>query len=152
MSIEYDGRTGKPIYIDEREFKVRYRSSLGFLEEYFRGLEEGRILAVRCMDCGARYYPPRSFCIECGSRNIRFYQLSDVGKLVTYTEINVKPQTHSDYTDYIVGVVEVDGVKLVGHVHAKFEDLKPDIDVSISVDRRDGDTYYRIIFKPLERD
>lgn len=152
MPIEYDGRMGKPIYIDEREFKVRYRSSLGFLEEYFKGLEEGRILAVRCMDCGATYYPPRSFCIECGSRDIEFYRLSNVGRLVTYTEINVKPQTHSNYPDYIVGVAEVDAIKIVGHVHAKFEDLKPDMNVSISVDRRDGDTYYRIIFKPLQRD
>ena len=78
---------------------------------------------------------------------MKFFELSSRGRLITYTEINVKPQTHSHYPDYIVGVVEVDGVKVVGHVEAGFEDLRPDQAVEIYVEKREGDEYPRIVFK-----
>jgi len=148
--IGYDEKSGKPILMDPREFKVRYRSSLGSLEKYYKELEVGRVVAVKCKECGSKYFPPRSYCPSCGSQDLEFFVLSSRGRLITYTEINVKPQTHSKYGDYIVGVVEVDGVKVVGHVKAKFKDLRPDQNVEIKVERREGDEYPRIVFKPLD--
>ena len=148
--IEFDEKTGKPILIDPRIFKVRFKSSLGMLEKYFRSLEEGKVLGTVCRKCGYKQYPPRSYCLNCRSKDVEFYELPSIGRLLTYTEINVKPQTHSQYPDYIVGVVEVDGVKVVGHVDAKFEDLRPDQTVKIHVEKREGDEYPRIVFKPVD--
>ncbi len=148
--IEFDEKTGKPILIDPRIFRVQFRSSLGKLEKYYRALEEGRILGTLCRECGYKQYPPRSYCPRCRSKDIEFYELPSVGRLLTFTEVNVKPQTHSQYPDYIVGVVEVDGVKVVGHVKARFEDLKPDKTVEISVEKREGDEFPRIVFKPIK--
>lgn len=147
--IEYDEKTGKPILIDPRIFKIGFRSSLGFLERYYRGLEEGKVFGTVCLRCGYKQYPPRSYCVKCRSKDVDFYELPKTGKLLTFTEVRVKPQTHSHYPDYIVGVVEVDGVKVVGHVDAKFEDIRPEQEVKIEVERREGDEYPRIVFKPV---
>ncbi len=145
-----DEKTGKPIILDEREFRIRYRSSLGSLERYYKALEEGVIYGVECRMCGWKYHPPTSICHRCGSKELEWVEIKGVGRLITYTEINVKPQTHSHYKDYIVAVAEFDGFKVVGHLNSKFDDVKPDIKVLVKVLKREPEGYPYIVFAPSE--
>jgi len=75
-----------------REFPQRYR------------LEAGK-----CTSCGKIYFPPRLVCAECGTRSFDTVNLSDRGKVLTYTIIRVAPSEFVDESPYAVGIIELDG-------------------------------------------
>ncbi|GEM_PF-564440 len=135
--IVKDEKSGRPILIDSHEFRIRYNFSLGWLENYYIGLDKGIIYGSKCDKCGSKYYPPREKCVKCGLET-NLFELPKEGILITYTEINVKPQTFSDKEDYIVGVAELEGLKIVGYIEARFEDLKPGKKVLVKVKREGG--------------
>jgi len=66
------------------------------------------------------------------------------------TEINVKPRTHSHYPDYIVGVAEVDGFKVLGLVDSEFESIRPDMRVRLEVRIREPEKYHYVAIVPAE--
>jgi uncharacterized OB-fold protein len=89
---------------------------------YFREIPQRyRLEAGRCKKCGKIYFPPRQYCGECKSKEFETINLSDTGKLLTYTIIRVGPSNFSGETPYGVGVVELDdGVRLT----AQFADTE----------------------------
>ncbi len=34
-------------------------------ERFLRGLQQGKILAARCKECGKMYVPPKAYCVDC---------------------------------------------------------------------------------------
>lgn len=85
---------------------------------YFREIPQRyRLEAARCKSCGKIYFPPRTVCSECNSKEFETVKLSDTGKIVTYTIIRVGPANFSQETPYAVAIVEVnDGVRLTMQV------------------------------------
>ncbi len=148
--ISKDEKTGYPKLIDPRGYELKVDSSLGELERFYRGLEEGRLLATVCSGCGAKYYPPATRCRVCLSKDLRWVEVPRRGRLITYTEINVKPKTHSHYPDYIVGVADFNGFKVVGHLDSSFEGLRPDMEVEWRIVLREPEKYRYVVFKPIE--
>jgi len=148
--VSKDEKTGMPILEDQRVFPLSLRSSLGGLERFYRMLEEGVILGQVCSKCGYRQYPPGPICRACGSAELEERRVEGVGRLLTYTEINVKPRTHSHYPDYIVGVAEVDGFKVLGLVDSEFESIRPDMRVRLEVRIREPEKYHYVAIVPAE--
>ena len=85
---------------------------------YFREIPQRyRLEAGRCKNCGKVYFPPRTYCGECKSKEFETIKLSDSGKIVTFTIIRVGPSNFSQETPYAVAIVEVnDGVRLTMQV------------------------------------
>ncbi len=85
---------------------------------YFREIPQRyRLEAGRCKKCGTVYFPPRQYCGECKSKEFETVNLSDTGKLLTYTIIRTAPSNFSKETPYAVGIVELnDGVKLTTQI------------------------------------
>jgi scaffold protein (connect acetoacetyl-CoA thiolase and HMG-CoA synthase) len=85
---------------------------------YFREIPQRyRLEAGRCKKCGAIYFPPRTHCAECKSKEFETIKLSDEGKILTYTIIRVGPSNFSKETPYAVAIIELtDGVKLTAQV------------------------------------
>ena len=68
-----------------------------------------RYEANKCAQCGKVYFPPRTICSACKSREFSTYILSRTGKLLTYTVIHVPPSQFKDEAPYAMGIVELDG-------------------------------------------
>jgi uncharacterized protein len=49
------------------------------------GLKEGKLLGLKCKECGVITFPPRKVCVECGSENQDIVELSKKGKIVSFT-------------------------------------------------------------------
>ena len=93
-----------------------------------------RLIGSRCPKCGAIYFPRRSLCVKCGSRELEEYKLSEKGKLLSYTVIREDaPAGFERQTPYIVGLVELeDGVKILSQIVDVFpEDLEVGIPVEM---------------------
>ncbi len=97
-------------------------------KEFFSELLEGKLVGVKCKDCGNVLCPPKSTC-DCGSRNLERIELSGNGRIVSYTTTYVAPVGYDKEVPYVVAIVELDeGPWIVGRLEvdadrAEREDL-----------------------------
>ena len=92
-----------------------------------------RLEAVKCRKCGKVLFPPRQVCPTCKSREFEQVQISDMGKVETFTIIRVPPSQFTDQSPYPVAIVNVgDGVRLLCQIaDCELEDLKIGMPVKI---------------------
>lgn len=110
-----------------RDFSLLVRDTKvhGFVD----GLERGELLAAKCLACGKISFPPRSDCPACSADQFEWSMVHGVGKLVTYTFINVPPEHFAPdtsirapfstyaYRPSAVGIVEMeDGLRVMGWI------------------------------------
>jgi scaffold protein (connect acetoacetyl-CoA thiolase and HMG-CoA synthase) len=96
------------------------------IEEFYKYCSERKLMAVRCIRCRQVMVPPRAICSNCRHSRVEWVELSQKGKLVTYTIVHVSPQQFKHMTPYAVGIVEMpEGVKIPSIIRtSRLEDLK----------------------------
>jgi uncharacterized OB-fold protein len=83
------------------------------IEEFYKYCSERKLMAVRCIRCRQVMVPPRAICSNCRHSRVEWVELSQKGKLVTYTIVHVSPPQFKHMTPYAVGIVEMpEGVKI----------------------------------------
>jgi len=127
--------------------------------EFKHGLTEGKLLSVRCLDCGGYILPPNGVCIFCGSSKLKVEAISDKGKIKTFTVIRVAPAGFE--SPYIVAMVELnDGPWIVGNVvgidpeMANMDLIEKEVSVGYKLVSKDntekGIEGVALTFKPLD--
>jgi uncharacterized OB-fold protein len=87
------------------------------IEQFYKFLQQGKLLAGKCLKCGKIHLPPRPLCDNCYSKEFEWVTVSGKGKLITYTVINIAPQQFQDLTPYSVGIIQLEnGLKIPGMV------------------------------------
>jgi len=87
------------------------------LTEFFGGVREGRLTAIRCGGCGALDIPPREFCPACHARSWKTVPLGGEGEIASFTVIRVAPARHGAAAPYGIAVVRMrEGVSLIGRI------------------------------------
>jgi uncharacterized OB-fold protein len=101
-------------------------------QDFVTYLEEGKVMATRCKQCGQVYFPPRMDCADCIDSEVEWFEITDKGKLVTYTTVNYGPTGFEDDTPYILAVAEFpSGVKVFGRLEQGM--YESDIETGMSV-------------------
>ena len=96
-------------------------------------LTAGRFMATVCKKCGKKYYPPLADCSACMGSDMEWKQISNTGKLVTFTKIYVPPEhfavrqplmpfSNVQFEPCPIGILEVEG-------HLRIMGWMPKIDV-----------------------
>uniref|UniRef100_A0A7J2TIV9 Zn-ribbon domain-containing OB-fold protein n=1 Tax=Archaeoglobus fulgidus TaxID=2234 RepID=A0A7J2TIV9_ARCFL len=86
-------------------------------QEFFNYLLEGKLLGMKCRDCGSYTCPPKHTCNKCSSRNLEKVFLSGKGTVKTYTVTYVAPMGYEKETPYVVALVELDeGPWIIGRL------------------------------------
>ena len=89
------------------------------IEQFYKFLMQGKLMAGKCQKCGKIHLPPRPLCDNCYGTEFQWLQVSGKGKLVTYTLIHVAPQQFQNLTPYVVGIVELEnGLKIPGTIQS----------------------------------
>ena len=87
------------------------------VEQFYKFLAQGKLMAGKCVKCGKIHLPPRPLCDNCYSKLFEWMQVNGKGKLVTYTVINVAPAQFQALTPYAVGIVEFEnGLRIPGMI------------------------------------
>lgn len=82
---------------------------------YRDALKEGKLLGLKCNQCGACTLPPRKVCSECGSEDMDIVSLSGNGEIQTFTVIFVPPEGFE--APFIVAMVKLDeGPWVMGNI------------------------------------
>ena len=56
-----------------------------YLKIWYDGLEEGKLLGVRCKECGAVEFPPVPICNTCGGHGMEWMEVSGRAKVQSFT-------------------------------------------------------------------
>lgn len=104
------------------------------IEQFYKFLTQGKLMAGKCIKCGKIHLPPRPLCDNCYGNQFEWVQVSGKGKLLTYTIIHVAPTQFQNLAPYTIGIVELEGgLKIPGMIQAiPQEQLK--IGMTLSVD------------------
>ena len=87
------------------------------VEQFYKFLAKGKLMAGKCVKCGKIHLPPRPLCDNCYSKLFEWMQVNGKGKLVTYTVINVAPAQFQALAPYAVGIVEFEnGLRIPGMI------------------------------------
>jgi uncharacterized OB-fold protein len=70
------------------------------------GLKTGKLLGLKCKDCGAFTFPPRKICAECASENMEIVELSKKGKIISFTTCYAVPTGFQG--PYVVAMAELE--------------------------------------------
>ncbi len=83
--------------------------------EYFDALKEGRLLGLKCRQCGGYTVPPKACCDGCGGTDTEVAGLSGKGEIKTFTVVRVAPEGLQ--APYIVAMAELEeGPWLMGNL------------------------------------
>lgn len=86
------------------------------INDFIDYLEEGKIMATRCKDCGAVYFPPRADCYKCLDSNMDWEEVAGTGKLVTYSKLEYAPIGFGDDLPYAIAVLDYGDYKVFGRI------------------------------------
>ena len=104
-------------------------------KEFFDKLEEGKLLGLKCKDCGKFRFEPASICPYCLSSNFRWVKVSGKGKIYSYVVYRQAPQPNwASRVPYVIALVELEdcGIKMMTNiVDCKPEDVKINMDVEV---------------------
>ena len=85
------------------------------IEQFYKSLSQNKLTAGKCLKCGKLHLPPRPLCDNCYSTQFEWLQISNKGKLLTYTIIHIAPTQFQNIAPYAIGVLELDdGLKIPG--------------------------------------
>lgn len=152
LPIIPDQKSGKLLWVSERELKLRYVISVDGIKEFFEGLLKGKVMATKCKQCSALYFPPQNYCHACNAVNMDWVELSGEGELLTFTKISVKPYSFSHLEDYVIGIAKLkEGINVLAWVSEKdVSKLKRGMKVKLVVKERSEEGYLTFELYPAQ--
>lgn len=130
---------------DRREVILKYQLPDEKIHKFFEELPKGKVLATKCSKCGSVYFPPQQDCAKCKISGLDWVEIQSEGELITYTIINVKPGSFSQYPDYVVGIARFpEGFNVLAWVKGNTKELKIGSKVKLRAERREekNGSYY----------
>jgi uncharacterized OB-fold protein len=124
------------------------------IEQFYKFMADGKLMAAKCQKCGKLHLPPRPICDECYGQDFVWVEVSGKGKLLAYSIIHVAPAQFQALAPYEVGIVQLEnGLKLPGMISGVNEnDLS--VGMELMIDFNGGATeqawpmWRRYCFKP----
>jgi uncharacterized OB-fold protein len=125
------------------------------IEQLYKFMNEGKLMAGTCKKCGKIHFPPRQLCDQCLSKEFEWTQIPTRGKLLTYTIIHIAPTQFQAMAPYTIGIIELDnGLRIPGMIkNVPPERTKIGMPISIAFEACDANTQWpqwpRYHFEPL---
>ena len=138
--------TGEIKMSEERAFTI---------SSFYEFVNEKRLMAAKCNDCGTVFLPPKPMCTNCFSTNLKWNELECTGKLLSYTIIHVAPEQFQPLVPYIVGIIEFEtGLRLPGMIRdVEPEKIRVGMNLKIDFDSSSlasqWPAWRRYFFRPL---
>ena len=113
------------------------------ISAFYKFLDEERLMASKCNECGTVLLPPKPICTSCFSTKLNWIELEGFGKLVSYTVIHIGPEQFASLTPYSVGIIEFKkGLRLPGMIRdVAPEELKVGMKLKIFFETSSSDQW-----------
>ena len=77
-------------------------------QDFNKALKKGKLLGLKCGDCGAISVPPKMVCTKCAGTNLEITELGGKGKIQTFTTNYVEAEGRECEAPYTIVMVELD--------------------------------------------
>jgi len=124
------------------------------IEQFYKNVNQGKLLAGKCVKCGKIHLPPRPVCDTCYSKEFEWTNLPTKGKLLTYTIIHIAPVKFQSMAPYAMGIVQLEnGIKIPGMIQGvPLDQVKIGMDLSLDFGKCETEQPWpqwpRYCFKP----
>lgn len=120
------------------------------VDQFYESGRAGKLMGLRC-ESAHFTVPPRHSCSVCSSTNLETIELSGKGRVVSFTEVNVKTKEFPLPTPYVLSLVTLDeGGNLLGIFDGSPNLLEQGAKVSVNFrDIGDRAKWPRIFFEPI---
>lgn len=99
-----------------------------YMERFFDGMREGRMMGVKCPECGRIYLPPRMICERCFAKNQEWVELPSRGTVESFTVAFVEVAEDGELADIdpprVIAMVKHDGADTC--IAAPVDGLEPE--------------------------
>jgi uncharacterized OB-fold protein len=125
------------------------------IEQFYRNINQGRLLGAKCLKCGKIHLPPRPLCSDCFSKDFEWCEIPASGKLLTYTIIHIAPTQFQPMAPYATGIVQLKGgSRLPGMIRGvPLEEIKVGMELAVDFGKCEATQSWpqwpRYYFKPL---
>ncbi len=92
------------------------------VNDFIDYLEKGVVAGTQCKDCGTKFFPPKADCHKCLTSNMKWFEITGSGKLITYSTLQYAPVGFEGDLPYTIAVVDFEEYKVFGR-------LSPEIDL-----------------------
>ena len=123
---------GKKREVDDRfkKFGTVSFTAITKTNDFIGHLDQGRVTATRCKDCGKAFFPPRADCCACLTSNMEWFDIAGSGKLVTYSKLEFAPVGFEADLPYAIAVVDYGDFKVFGRIAADV----PESDITVGLE------------------
>ena len=106
------------------------------IEQFYKYINQGKLLGGKCKKCGAIHLPPRPLCDKCFSKEFEWVEISRKGKLLTYTIIHVAPPQFEQMAPYAVGIIQLEnGLRIPGMIRdIEHEEIEIGMELTVNFD------------------
>ena len=91
-------------------------TSITKINDFIDYLEKGNVMATRCKDCDAIFFPPRADCHKCLGNNMEWFEVKGKGKLVSYSKLEFAPVGFGDDLPYAIALLDYGDYKVFGRI------------------------------------
>jgi uncharacterized protein len=101
---------GSPVDEVKGHIDILFRHTLGpYYERFFEEMANGKIMGIECTGCGVVLIPPRPYCSFCYAPTGDWVELSDEGRIMTYTRVHVPFPGQPVEPPYTFAFIMLDG-------------------------------------------
>ena len=125
---------GKHKEVDDRfkKFGTVSFTAITKTNDFIDYLEQGRVAATRCKDCGKTYFPPRADCCQCLDSNVEWVDVEGTGTLVTYSKLEFAPVGFEGDLPYAIALLDYGDFKVFGRIASDV----PEADIKVGMSMR----------------
>jgi len=110
--------------VDDRFKKFGTVSFTGIskVNDFIDYLQDGRVMATRCRDCGRAFFPPRADCCDCLTSDMDWFEIDGTGRLVTYSRLEFAPIGFQEDLPYSIALLDYGPYKVFGRLAGDLAD------------------------------
>jgi len=125
------------------------------MSRFYREIrDQSKIWGNKCPTCGLVYVPPKENCPKCFVRMNELVEVSDTGRLLTYTIVRYAvPFIQPQEPPFALGIIQLDGADTgITHILGEIDFGKIEVGMRLKAvfrDVREGNLLDIKYFKPL---